>query len=64
MTNLDRPPRYHIYLLTIWQERSHGADSEVTWRFRLEDPDTGQRSGFTILEALMKALEQKINRSK
>jgi hypothetical protein len=32
----------------------------VVWRFRLEDPRTGQRHGFASLEALVAVLEQEM----
>jgi hypothetical protein len=54
---LDRPPRYRSYLLTLWEERSRDPTVPAVWRFRLEDPRTGQRRGFASLEALVAALE-------
>jgi hypothetical protein len=51
-------PRYRIYLLTMWEERSRGAETPVQRRFSLEHPATGQRWGFATLEALMAALHQ------
>jgi hypothetical protein len=49
----DKPPRYRSYLLTFWEERSRDPDPSVVWRFRLEDPRTGKRRGFTGLEEVM-----------
>ena len=46
MAIFDTPPRYRTYLLTVWEERSHDPAAHVVWRFRLEDPRTGERRGF------------------
>ena len=43
---------YRTYLLTVWEERSQDPATPAVWRFRLEDPRTGQRRGFASLEAL------------
>ena len=58
MSHFSTPPRYHIYLLAIWQERSRDSQTPVQWRFSLEDPQTGQRHGFASLGALMVVLEK------
>ena len=50
-----RPPRYHAYLLRIWQE---AASETAVWRFSLEDPSSGQRVGFADLSALVAFLHQ------
>jgi hypothetical protein len=55
---LDRPPVYRSYVLTLWQEHSRGASEPAVWRFRLEDPRTGQRRGFADLGALVAALKE------
>jgi hypothetical protein len=60
MPNSSRPRRYHIYLLTIWEERGQAADSEVAWRFRLENPGTGRTEGFASMEALMDFLKHEL----
>ena len=60
MTIFAKPPRYRSYLLTFWEERSHDPSVPVVWRFRLEDPRTGERRGFGSLEALAAALEQEM----
>lgn len=51
------PPRYYTFLLTLWEERDQDPNSPVVWRFRLEDPRTGQQRGFASLESLVAALE-------
>ena len=53
----DRPPRYRMYLLTLWEERGRETSVPAVWRFRLEDPRTGTRCGFATVEALVAALE-------
>ncbi len=53
-----RPPHYQSYLLTLWQERGLDPCLPAVWRFRLEDPHTGQRRGFADLEALVAALNE------
>lgn len=55
-----RPPHYQSYLLTLWQERSLDPSLPAVWRFRLEDPHTGQRRGFADLEALVVALKDEM----
>jgi len=54
------PPRYHTFLLTIWEERNQDPNSPAVWRFRLEKPRTGQRQGFASLEMLVAALKQEM----
>jgi hypothetical protein len=60
MSFFNRPPRYHTFLLTLWEERNEDPNVPSVWRFRLEDPRTGLQQGFASLEALMMALEQEI----
>lgn len=60
-TFFDKPPLYRSFLITMWQERSQDTDVSVVWRFRMEDPHTGQRRGFADLEALMAALQQEMD---
>ena len=55
------PPRYRAFLLTLWEERGRDRESPQVWRFRLEDPRTGQRRGFASLEALVEALKQEMD---
>lgn len=50
-------PYYRIYLLTVWQEQSRGPPPLSTWRFRLEDPRTGQQQLFANATTLMHALQ-------
>jgi hypothetical protein len=50
--SLDLMQPYRAFLLTCWQEETAGADSHM-WRFRLEEPRTGEQRGFTTLEEVM-----------
>ena len=63
MSYFDKPPRYRSFLITMWQERSRDTDVSAVWRFRMEDPHTGQRRGFADFEALVAALQQEIDDS-
>lgn len=60
MPVFNKPPRYRTYLLTFWEERSQDPAIPAVWRFRLEDPRTGQRQGLANLEALVVALEREM----
>ena len=60
MNAFDKPPCYRTYLLTCWGEQSQDPFEPVAWRFRLEDPHTGQRRGFASLEALVAALQREM----
>ncbi len=63
MPNFDKLRHYRIYLLTIWAEQTHHARAPLHWRFRLEDPRTGQRHGSADLAALIATLEQLMRQS-
>ena len=54
------PSRYRAFLLTMWEERSRDGGLPPVWRFRLEDPRTGQQRGFASLDALVDTLKQVI----
>jgi len=47
---------YLSYLLRLWQESA----GEGIWRASLEDPHTGERTGFASLEDLFAFLQQRI----
>ncbi len=47
--------RYLAYLLRLWQEERN---SELAWRFSLENAHTGERQGFTELEQVYVYLEK------
>lgn len=61
MSLFDKPPRYRSYLLTFWEERGREPDKPVIWRFRLEDPRTGQRQGFASLEEMVAFLRTELD---
>ena len=50
-------PSYHIYLLTVWLLPGAEQDEASRWRFRLEDPRSGERRGFTNAQELVAALQ-------
>ena len=56
----DRSPIYRSFVLTLWQEHGRGSSEPAVWRFRLDDPRTGQRRGFADLEALVAALKEEM----
>jgi len=52
-----RPPRYHHFVLLVWEERD--ADGQhVTWRFSLQDSQKEARIGFKNLNDLTAFLER------
>ncbi|MDX1435892.1 MAG: hypothetical protein R3335_03715 [Anaerolineales bacterium] len=51
----EESPSYQSYLLRCWQEES----SE--WRFRLQDVQTGEQTGFTDLNELLEFLRALID---
>jgi hypothetical protein len=63
MGEFDKPPRYRSYLLSFWEERSQDPDTPVIWRFRLEDPHTGQRRGFASIEKVITFLQTELTNS-
>ena len=53
-----KSPYYRIYLLTVWQEHNHSPPELIIWRFRLEDPRSGQQRVFADAATLMTALRE------
>ena len=53
-----KPPKYRTFLLTFWEERDEETNSPAHWRFRLEDPRTGEKHGFNKVEDLLAALTE------
>jgi hypothetical protein len=51
----DERERYVSYLLRLWQTTS---GDQVVWRASLENSQTGERQGFTSLDALLNYLRQ------
>jgi hypothetical protein len=54
------PKPYLAYMLRLWQEQG---EAGIEWRAMLESPHTGERHGFTSLEALFEFLKQRAERS-
>ena len=48
---------YHAYLLRLWQTKLNG---KAVWRALLECPHTGERQGFTDLQALFAYLAETV----
>ncbi len=44
-------PRYYLFILTVWEEEH--SPQAATWRYSLEQSQTGERRGFKNLEELM-----------
>jgi hypothetical protein len=53
----QQPPRYHAYMLRMWEERSEDLGNGAHWRFQMEDPHTGRRHGFNDLSDLLAYLQ-------
>lgn len=51
-----KPPCHQIYLLRCWEERSLQGHMPSTWRYSLEDPQTGERHGFADIGTLLRHL--------
>jgi len=60
VTFLENSPRYHTYVLTLWEERSLDPTKPAVWRFRLEIPRTGQIRGFATFEGMTAFLEDQM----
>ncbi len=58
----DKPSKYKTFILRCWQERSppQGEQNE-TWRFKIEDVETGTHQGFTNLDLFIKALKDTLH---
>jgi hypothetical protein len=55
----DQAPRYQTFLLTCWQERDEVVGT-VTWRFKLETPQSGSRRLFVTLKEAMEMIEKEL----
>ncbi len=56
----NKPPRYHAYMLRFWEVRSEHPGRPSTWRFSLENAQTGQKRGFPDLEELLTFLKSQL----
>lgn len=54
------PFQYHVCIVRAWREMTLHT-SEPVWRFTLEIPGTGQRFGFNTSQALIEALDAKLD---
>jgi len=52
-----RPSRYHIFILSLWEEGGAFGADEATWRFSLEQAHGLGRQGFKDLAELMAYIE-------
>ncbi|MDP9378880.1 MAG: hypothetical protein M3Q29_01785 [Chloroflexota bacterium] len=59
-----KPPNYCAYLLRCWEEQGRPSSGATAWRFSLEDPHTGERRGFSGLDALMTFLQTRMQGGK
>jgi len=59
MQSPDKRPHRRVYLLRCWEERGQTTAARE-WRFSVEDPRTGERRGFTSLEALAAYLQKEL----
>lgn len=53
----NRPARYHIFVLSLWEAGSDIPGGAMTWRGSLEHGVTGERRGFKSLAELLSYLE-------
>ena len=51
-------PDYISYLLRLWRSSDVSSGGKATWRASLENPHTGERTGFASLDALCHFLRQ------
>jgi hypothetical protein len=56
----NKPPQYRSYLLRCWETRIDHPGHPATWRFSLQDSQTGQRCGFADLGALVTFLQTEL----
>ena len=56
----ETPPRYHTFVLRIWEERSSEGETAV-WRFSLHNAEESHRIGFNSLEELTNYLQLLLN---
>ncbi|MBM4459669.1 MAG: hypothetical protein FJ011_18225 [Chloroflexi bacterium] len=52
-----RPSRYHVFVLSLWEEGAAFAGEGVNWRFSLEQAQGVGRKGFSSLQELMAYLD-------
>ena len=58
----DRPSRYHLFILSLWEEPGRTSPQHsLDWRFSLENPHTAERIGFKNLAELTHFLDNWTN---
>jgi hypothetical protein len=62
-TPRSTPPQYRSYLLRCWETPSQHLDRPATWRFSLQDSQTGGKHAFPDLAALADHLERELGRA-
>lgn len=60
VTFLENSPRYHTFVLTLWEDRSLDPATPAVWRFRLEIASTGERRGFATFKEMVVFLEEQM----
>ena len=55
----DPADGYRIYLLAVWRIKGSRPDDDG-WRFRLEDPRSGEKRGCASVEALAEMVRESI----
>ena len=58
MDPVKQKSTYRILMRTIWREDDISADECGVYLFRLEDPRTGERRGFTDAASLFSAISE------
>jgi hypothetical protein len=52
-----RASRYHVFILSLWEEGGDYPDDHTQWRYSLENAHRVERKGFKNLEELIVYLE-------
>ena len=60
MKNVEEPPSYRAFILVCWIEGRRETAVAPIWRFRLEDPHSGERWGFVTLIEVTAFLQSKL----
>ena len=56
---MHRSPAYCTYIIRGWSDQEVGAETP-TWRFRLQDVESGSERGFATVEALLAFLKNEL----
>jgi hypothetical protein len=52
-----RAPRYRAWLLRRWAANQPGASADTSWRYSLEDPQTGSQHDFASVADVVAYLQ-------